>query len=530
MLVGLRADRPWAGAGVRSAVTRAAWTSLDRRGSPGVTLDEIDWTAARFQLSRWQGDPEIADPPGPRGLRTVAEGGREALWATPDPGPGIYLVSATLPRRHGRPFRAAVWTWFAPWDVSLYLPVPGAGAAGPATTAPTTAPSDAPVFPYAPPLGPVAERRTEPSLDFERWWFMNYGFGPARKPYGFTVSARATVLPPPGHYLLKVESDGVSRESLDGNVLTAVRQNGTVRTIDINGTDGRAGDFRLDWQATGDAWVVTLEPTGAAAEAARKAARDPMGDLEAEVDRLTSTLGPKGPDTAETLFNRGKALARLGLFDEAARDLRRMTELDPTQSYPAYIYASLLAWRGDRDACRVLARDMVARFGGGPRPEWREHACKVAALLPGLVDDPSGLPGMAEAALAAGADKQLVPWLKMARVMAEYRAGHDEAAADAGTDAVAALAPMKGAGLARAACHYFRAMALHRLGRADDANAAYDEAEREVAASDRVAGTDDLGDGTENWFVCHAVRREARAALGLGPETRPATRPVNRGG
>jgi tetratricopeptide (TPR) repeat protein len=299
--------------------------------------------------------------------------------------------------------------------------------------------------------------------------------------------------------------------------------------MEIDTTDRDAGVLRIDFVRCA-APIVTIEPVGESAAALWAAAQDPLSELESVVGRLSDQIAAN-PRNGRALSERGTVLARLGRFYEAKADLDRALALDPEMESCATVRTGLLAYLGEDDAHRAAARDVGRRPRDPFRPEVWARSVTACLALPGVAaEECDRLREQAAEAVSHGGP--MVAWSHMAHGMAAHRTGpaHDEAAVAALDRAVAGLAgdPLRHA---RATSLYVRAIALHRLGRRDEARAAFAAAEGIARATGGVPGTDDLGAaGVEYWFACQTVRREAGRLFGAptaaadgrnGPATQP---------
>src|SRR5688500_5646793 len=139
---------------------------------------------------------------------------------------------------------------------------------------------------------------------------------------------------------------------------------------------------------------------------------------------------------------------------------------------------------------------MPARFEGSPPVVIKERTAKTCLLLPHAGQDVSRLGRIIDTALAMPPQATVTPWLHFCQGLAEYRAGAGHYAA-----------ALRHLDLSRHAVSYGdaevtiappRAMCLHRLGRATDARAAYQEACRFFDREVIRVGESNLGeDGFE---------------------------------
>jgi hypothetical protein len=151
---------------------------------------------------------------------------------------------------------------------------------------------------------------------------------------------------------------------------------------------------------------------------------------------------------------------------------------------------------------------MLRRFASSDQRQVGERAAKACLLAPQPVGDIKTLTALADRAVAPGANPSLLPWFRMCKGMAEYRAGHYESAID-----WLARARTLEAATGLATLDLFTAMAHHRLGHAAEARQWLEQAVARMDTRVPRPGTDDL-DSPENYLICAIVRREAEALIG----------------
>jgi tetratricopeptide (TPR) repeat protein len=194
---------------------------------------------------------------------------------------------------------------------------------------------------------------------------------------------------------------------------------------------------------------------------------------EAETQLTEATK--RWPNNSYTLSQRGEFYLRLGLWDLAAADFARVLELGPPESPQSWSWHALLRlYVGDTEGWRTLAIQLPQHFKQtrGDRVYGWSALARTLALAPAPDIDLDWAVEQAE--LAVKIDRG--PWTHNALGLVHYRAGRYEQA----------LGPLQVA--LRLDRHWWYAMtsqsilamALHRLGRANEARQALTEAARNV--------------------------------------------------
>jgi serine/threonine protein kinase len=147
-----------------------------------------------------------------------------------------------------------------------------------------------------------------------------------------------------------------------------------------------------------------------------------------------------------------------------------------SENHDVWFFAAALELRaGDLDQYRSVCRTMIERFGNSNVPHIAERTAKTCSLAPDAVDDPLRVVTLADRALK-GTEQHGYRWFyEMAKAMAEYRAGH----ADAAVEWVTRVNPRIERGLPWDATMFsVLAMAQYRLGKHEEADDALDKAEQ----------------------------------------------------
>jgi serine/threonine protein kinase/Flp pilus assembly protein TadD len=194
------------------------------------------------------------------------------------------------------------------------------------------------------------------------------------------------------------------------------------------------------------------------------------------------------PDHVSVWVERGDLYTRLGLWDLAAADYARETELhEPDTTIRWYQHALLRRAIGDREGCRRTGRAMRERFAGTLEATFFEETLRSSLLVPDPAADLSELIQLAEEAVP----QQLwsMPYVLGA---AHYRAGQYDKVIQRLQEWAAQ--PHWPIGLLS---YPVLAMAHHHMGHKTEARQALDEAARTL---DRWTQERYAGHG-ENWVI-----------------------------
>ncbi|MGA2557097.1 MAG: protein kinase [Verrucomicrobiota bacterium] len=155
----------------------------------------------------------------------------------------------------------------------------------------------------------------------------------------------------------------------------------------------------------------------------------------AEVDKLFESLLPSSnmsqSQRANALAYTGYLRARSGRFDEAAADLKRMVEADPSEPWGWYVLAPLLIQSGQIAEYQSHCKALLNRFGTTSDPIAGGRAAKACLLYPSAVG-PEELKlanKLADNVVASGENSPFLPWYQLTKGLAEYRQGHFASAA-----------------------------------------------------------------------------------------------------
>jgi tetratricopeptide (TPR) repeat protein len=215
--------------------------------------------------------------------------------------------------------------------------------------------------------------------------------------------------------------------------------------------------------------LFTQDKNGKAEEAAQLE-REPLQIELAQVQRKLAD----NPDDTRLYLNRADLHERLCNFAQAAQDLKRFLQSDPTDHWHWVRCGALFLYVGDRESYEWCARELVSRFAENPHSYIGERVAKLCLLDPEGPADLALVERLTERAVNDNKHAIYFGWHKASKAWAEYRAGrYDEALAWA-TRARREHAPLV------AACEgtalLITAMSQHRLGQHDAARKALSEA------------------------------------------------------
>jgi serine/threonine protein kinase/tetratricopeptide (TPR) repeat protein len=233
-----------------------------------------------------------------------------------------------------------------------------------------------------------------------------------------------------------------------------------------------------------------------------------------ELDQESQELRRR-PDDAALLTSRAKHFARAGKFENAATDYDRAMRLGVSDHWAWYVRAALLAYLERDYAYEAHCRDMLVRFREATgRPAVRiAKACLLRPLTGGGVDL-TALHKTAVDARVRDLHPKDISWDEMVVGMAEHRRNRPEQAVE---HLSLCLEKMQ-SNPAAAATGYYLAINLHRLGRTEQAAAAFERAARAMADLP-MPGDGDLGEsGIENWLIARLAQREATQVLRPGQD------------
>jgi serine/threonine protein kinase/tetratricopeptide (TPR) repeat protein len=218
---------------------------------------------------------------------------------------------------------------------------------------------------------------------------------------------------------------------------------------------------------------------------------------------------PPGP---MLLSCRAHFLARRGLWKDAAHDLAKVIEFEPTNHLRYQDLASALIAGHDFPPYREHCQRIVAQFRDTKDALTAHRMAKACLILPDSGVDPGVISRWVQISLAPGSG----PALQQTAGLAEYRQGRFSSAREIAQKVLSQ--PVRGAFSAEASMTL--AMAQFKLGELDEARATLSEGV--TLAEVALAGLDgDLGVGWVDWPIAQALMAEAQALI-KGENPKPA--------
>jgi tetratricopeptide (TPR) repeat protein len=208
------------------------------------------------------------------------------------------------------------------------------------------------------------------------------------------------------------------------------------------------------------------------------------------------------------LLARGDLYARRGQWRDAAADLDKAIELDPSDYRTWYCCGYLHAQLGDQARHTKFCRELLAQFGQTGDPVAAEWSAKVCLVVPDAVQDRILPASMAERALASSPDS---PWIQFAKGLAEYREGQYAGAIQ--WLKKSQQSDRGGGEELLTQSSLVLAMAQHQSGEMAAARQSLRSACGIIDTRLLGIDPDDLGPGWHEWLACLMFRREAESLL-----------------
>ena len=231
-------------------------------------------------------------------------------------------------------------------------------------------------------------------------------------------------------------------------------------------------------------------------------------------DRLLDEVLPpvitSRPQNTGLLFDRATLCARRSRFNEAAADFASVISRDPTDHDAWYRLAILLAQSGDAEAYRRHCCQMLFLLRSTTKPTTAETAAKASLLLPATGAELEAAAGLADRAILLGTNHPFLPYLQLAKGLAEYRRGHYLLAQDW-------LLLSLGHGWSdanlRAPAGLVLGMTRHQLGQSGAAKSALGEATAIIEKGWPQSSIGDLGGDWFDGLIAQILSREANALI-----------------
>src|SRR5262245_9063384 len=213
----------------------------------------------------------------------------------------------------------------------------------------------------------------------------------------------------------------------------------------------------------------------------------------------------------EQLRARADEHAQARRWRPAAADFSAVLRDHPDDHWQWFRAATLLAWTEDQSAYRRHCAEMLQRFAEPTDPAIAERVAKACLLAPGAVADLKPVIRLADQAVAA-TDHQYHAYFLLARGLAHYRAGEFDKALDRASKSISGNPRLIGL---EVPAPRVVARSHHRLGQADEASKALDQA-RDIMGQDWFPKLEsgDLGEAWwHDWLICQILRREAEGLI-----------------
>jgi serine/threonine protein kinase/Flp pilus assembly protein TadD len=218
--------------------------------------------------------------------------------------------------------------------------------------------------------------------------------------------------------------------------------------------------------------AIELNPCGAAAYCNLGTILEGQGRHEAAAAmyRKAIELDPCG---APANYNLARVLTTLGRTVDAIEPVSRLADSRPDEHDAWNLCAILRARVGDRCEYRAFCLRMLDEFSGTSDPAIAERTAKACLLLALDAPEREAACWLAEAAVRMSRSHWVLPWAEVTRGLADYRRGQF-ASALAAADSSLSRRPEKWN--CELPAHLVRALALSRLGRSVEAQAALNRA------------------------------------------------------
>jgi WD40 repeat protein/serine/threonine protein kinase/tetratricopeptide (TPR) repeat protein len=230
---------------------------------------------------------------------------------------------------------------------------------------------------------------------------------------------------------------------------------------------------------------------------------------------LLGDLATRGltPEEEQERRAAAAAAAHRGDWSGVAAVYTELLKLEPNHPWLWYEVAVVQAHLGHKEEYRRLCREMLERFGDTEDPTIADCTSKTCVLLAGPTEDRNKLARLLDLAGTKRPDQRGMPWVLMARGLADYRAGRW---ADAAGWLEKSLAKQTSV-YVQASAHFLLAMTQQRLGQSEAARATLARA-REITER-QVPTLEKSGTFWHDWLINDLLRREAETLLGsTGPE------------
>ena len=254
----------------------------------------------------------------------------------------------------------------------------------------------------------------------------------------------------------------------------------------------------------------------------------------AEADQMLAAMLNPGAQSASVriaaLRTRIDLSGRRGQWKEAATDLSKLLEWDPSGVHDHLQLAALLVETGDLEAYRAHCRKMLSRFSGtNDDAGTLDQTAKACLLVPGAASDLETASQLAGKAVALGKDSAWFSFIQFGKGLAEYRRGEYASAVDWMRKVIGqpvSVGSSFSAWERDTAAYSVLAMAQHQLKQTDEARAALAQALELSQTKLPQVGSGNVEQDWVDWLIAHILLREARELIeGQPPPVDPKPMP-----
>ena len=228
----------------------------------------------------------------------------------------------------------------------------------------------------------------------------------------------------------------------------------------------------------------------------------------------------KEPSRAELYAGRASALARLGRWNDAAADLVKAVELQPSAEMAWCQLAPLLAEMGDLMGYQRYRRNALEQFAKPGDPNIAEQVAKLSLLRPAEGPEIEQAERLADMAAAADYPDWNLAGRQFTKGLAEYRLGHFTGAIEWTGKALTTSGreDLPGWNHERernreAAAYLVQAMAHQQLNQISEARAALTNGTAIINTQFPDATCGDLGREWQDWLLARILSREAQTLI-----------------
>ncbi len=248
-------------------------------------------------------------------------------------------------------------------------------------------------------------------------------------------------------------------------------------------------------------------------------------EAEQPLNRLLAETNDAAIPTSEVLTFRAYLRADNGRFQNAADDLERVIELDPSDHVSYFLLTPLLIQIGKIDEYRNYCHSMLRRFNDTTNAPVAERTAKCCLLLPAAVtgSDLALAAKIADHSVALAKTGEWKPWRLMTKGLAEYRQGHFARAAETLELAQKEVTHARDAGryCCEADIYFVSAMAHQQLKQPEEARTAFGHGRVLVQVKLPAVDKGNLGIAWPDVLMTYILMQEAAMTAEKSPDPNP---------